>query len=154
MSVTFEQIYVETPQYDAVAREYADLESSFASAKTADQWTEIVHRWDQIRRRLETWSALVSLRFNQDTQNEQYKKDREYSDELQPRLTDLDVKIKRLLLASLQRAALEKKYGPQAFALWQADVLSFEPSIQDHLVREAKLQAEYGELMARAKLQF
>jgi M3 family oligoendopeptidase len=154
MSVTFEQIFVETPQYEEIAREYAELESSFAAAKTAEQWQEIVHRWDQIRRRLETWSALVSLRFNQDTGNEQYKKDREYSDELQPRLIDLDVKIKRLLLASPQRAALEQKFGPQAFALWQADVASFEPAIQDHLVREAKLQAEYGELMAGAKLQF
>ncbi|QDU31229.1 Peptidase family M3 [Anatilimnocola aggregata] len=154
MPVTIDQIFVETPQYEEVAREYAELEASFARAKTAEQTAEVVHRWDQIRRRLETWGALVSLRFNQDTRNEEYKKEREYSDELQPRLTDLDVKIKRLLLASPHRGALEQKYGTQAFALWSADVMTFEPAIQDHLVREAKLQAEYGEVMATAKLQF
>ncbi|WP_425617087.1 M3 family oligoendopeptidase [Anatilimnocola sp. NA78] len=154
MPVTIDQIFVETPQYDEVAREYAELEAAFARATTAEQTAEVVDRWDQIRRRLETWGALVSLRFNQDTRNEQYKKDREYSDELNPRLTDLDVKIKRLLLASPHRAALETKYGPQAFALWSADVMTFEPSIQEHLVREAKLQAEYGEVMATAQLTF
>ena len=154
MSVTIDQIFVEKPVYDEVAREYAELETSFARAKNADECSEVVHRWDQIRRRLETWSALVSLRFNQDTGNEQYKTDREYSDELQPRLTDLDVRIKRLLLASPHRAALAKKYGEQAFALWSADVMSFEPAIQEQLVREAKLQAEYSEVMAAAKLKF
>ncbi len=154
MPVTFDQIFVETPQYDEVAREYAELEAAFARAKDGLQCTEIVNRWDQIRRRLETWSALVSLRFNQDTGNEQFKKDREYSDELQPRLTNLDVRIKRLLLASPHRATLAAKFGEQAFALWSADVMSFEPAIQDQLVREAKLQAEYSEVMAAAKLQF
>ena len=79
MSVTIDQIFVEKPVYDEVAREYAELETSFARAKNADECSEVVHRWDQIRRRLETWSALVSLRFNQDTVNGQYKTDREYS---------------------------------------------------------------------------
>jgi M3 family oligoendopeptidase len=154
MPVTIDQIFVETPQYEEVAREYAELDASFARAATIDQLVETVDRWDQIRRRLESWGALVSLRFNQDTRNEEYKKEREYCDELQPRLTDLDVKVKRLLLNHPQRAALEQKYGPQAFALWSADVMSFEPAIQDHLVREAKLQAEYSEVMATAKMQF
>jgi M3 family oligoendopeptidase len=154
MSVTIDQIFVEKPQYDEMAREYADLEAAFARAKSAEECNEVVHRWDQIRRRLETWSALVSLRFNQDTANEQYRADREYSDEIQPRLTDLDVRIKRLLLASPYREDLAKKYGEQAFALWAADVMSFEPAIQDHLVQEAKLQAEYSELTAAAKLEF
>ena len=73
----------------------------------------------------------MNLRFNQDTTNEQYKKDREYCDELTPKLIDLDVRIKRLLLAHPRRAELEQKFGPQAFALWEADVMSFDPAIED-----------------------
>jgi M3 family oligoendopeptidase len=49
---------------------------------------------------------------------------------------------------------VERKFGPQAFALWDADVLAFDPAIIDDLVREANLQAEYNELTAGAKLQF
>ena len=38
--------------------------------------------------------------------------------------------------------------------LWEADVMSFDPAIEQHLVREAKLQAEYNELTAGANLSF
>ena len=110
--------------------------------------------WDKLRREIETWSALVYLRFNQDTGNAEYKAEREYCDELSPRLTDLDVRIKRLLLASSHRAALEQKFGKQAFALWEADIMAFDPKIEQHLVRENKLQAEYGELTAAAQVEF
>ena len=68
------------------------------------------------------------------------------------KLTDLDVRIKRLLAGAVRSAPeLEQKFGPQAFALWEADVMAFDPEIEQHLVREAKLQAEYSELTAAAQ---
>ena len=38
--------------------------------------------------------------------------------------------------------------------LWEADVLTFEPAIETDLVDEAKLEAEYTELLAAAKVEF
>jgi M3 family oligoendopeptidase len=152
--LTIDQLTAPTPTYDDLAAKYRVLESELTAASTGAAAAAVVHLWDKLRRELETWSSLVNLRFNQDTTHEQYKKDREYCDELTPRLIDLDVRIKRLLLAHQRRADLEQKFGPQAFALWEADVMSFDPAIQDDLVREAKLQAEYNELTAGAKLSF
>jgi M3 family oligoendopeptidase len=152
--LTIDDLSAPTPVYDGLAIQYRTLEAELKTAATGAAAADVVVRWDMIRRALETWSALVNLRFNQDTTNEQYKKDREYCDEITPKLTDLDVRIKRLLLAHPQRPELERRFGRQAFALWEADVMSFDPAIEDHLVREAKLQAEYNELTAGAKLQF
>ena len=152
--LTIDQLKAPTPTYDDLAAKYRILESELSAAATGEAAAEVIQRWDVLRREFNTWSSLVTLRFNQDTTSAQFKKDREYCDELTPRLTDLDVRIKRLLLSHPRRADLERRYGPQAFAIWEADVMSFDPVIEEDLVREAKLQSEYNELTAGAKLNF
>jgi M3 family oligoendopeptidase len=152
--LTIDDLSAPAPVYDDLAAKYAALEAELNAAATGPAAIAVVEQWDKLRREIETWSALVNLRFNQDTTNEQYKRDREFCDEITPKLTDLDVRIKRLLLKHPRRADVEGKFGPQAFALWDADVLAFDPAIIDDLVREANLQAEYNELTAGAKLQF
>ena len=55
--------------------------------------------WDRLRRRFETWSALVHLRFAQDTADAAAKADRDYADALSPEAADLENALKRRLLA-------------------------------------------------------
>jgi len=93
-------------------------------------------------------------RFEQDTRNEQYKRDRDYRNELHPKVQELDTRIKRLLLEPARREKLQGVFGEQAFALWKADVLTYDPVIQDDLVRESKLDAQYTELLASAEIEF
>ncbi|MDX1947768.1 MAG: M3 family oligoendopeptidase [Pirellulaceae bacterium] len=152
--LTIDQLSAPTPIYDELAAKYGALETALQAAQTATESAAVVARWDVLRREIETWAALVHLRFNQDTGHAQFKADREYCDEISPKLTDLDVRIKRILLASPHRQELEKQLGKQAFALWEADVMAFDPAIEQHLVREAKLQAEYNELTAAAQVEF
>lgn len=64
------------------------------------------------------------------------------------------MQLKRQLLASPRRAEYEARIGKQAFLLWEADVTTFEPAIEADLVAEARLSAEYTELLASAKLPF
>ena len=152
--LTIDDLRATTPVYDDIAAKYATIEAELRSAPSFEAALAAIAQWDQLRREIETWSALVHLRFNQDTANEVYKKDREYCDEITPRLTDLEVRIKRILLASEHRPRIDQHFGPQACALWEADVMAFDPAIQEHLVRESKLQADYNELTASAQLQF
>lgn len=153
-NIDFHSFHVATPTYDQVARECGQLEAQFEGAIQHEDRIAVVHRWDKLRRRLETWNALVNLRFQQDTRNEEYKKAREYADELSPKLVDLEVRMKRKLLGSPHRAELQRSLGSQAFALWEADVLTYDPVIEADMVRESKLQAEYTELLAAAQLDF
>src|SRR5690606_3679800 len=100
------------------------------------------------------WEALVELNFNQDTRKPEYKKARDYCDELRPKLTELAVAMKRRLLDSPRRAELEAHFGPQAFALWKANITTYDPVIEQDLVQEAKLEAEYVTLTADVKIPF
>ena len=62
--------------------------------------------------------------------------------------------FKRLLLENADRSSLEARFGTHAFNLWQADRDSFEPSIVEDAVAEAKLDSKYTELKAGAKVTF
>jgi M3 family oligoendopeptidase len=152
--LTIDDLRAERPDYDSLAAKYRQIEAKAGKAANLEAMVDAIQEWDGLRRDFDTWSALVNLRFNQDTTNAQFKAEREFCDEIAPKITDLDVRIKRLLLASPQRQALEAKFGRQAFALWEADVLAFDPKIEQRLVQESKLQAEYNELNAAAQVEF
>jgi M3 family oligoendopeptidase len=152
--IDFHAIEAPAPAYEEIVAEYRQFSAAFDEAAAPAERLAAVARWDACRRRLETWESLTNLRFNQDTRNDEYKRARDYCDELRPKLTELAVAFKRKLLGSGHRAELESHFGRQAFALWEADVLTFDPAIERELVRESKLGAEYTELLASAALEF
>lgn len=150
----FEEITAPTPTAESVAARYSELEATLAAAKSDVEALAVVRAWDDYRRELGTWEALVDLRFNQDTRNEQYKRDRDLCDQLRPKFTDGEVRFKRKLITGPWRVAVAKKFGRQAIALWEADLKTFEPAIEHDLIEEAKLQSEYTELTAAARFPF
>jgi M3 family oligoendopeptidase len=109
--------------------------------------------WDRLRRRYDTWSALVHLRFAQDTTDENAKADRDYADALSPEGADLENALKRRLLADGDRPAVAALVGGHALRLWETDVTTFDPLIKPDLEEEARVSARYTELLASAKLQ-
>ena len=152
--VDFANIQVKTPTLEQVKAEYQTINTALDTAKTRAEKEQALRKWDDLRRRLESWSALTSLHFSQDTRNESYKEEQDYSDELQPKLTALEVEMKRKLLSSSHKEELEVILGKHVFSLWSADVTTFEPAIEDDLVQESKLVNQYIELLASAEIEF
>jgi len=153
-TINFADIKVEIPQIDKVTAEYKNINDALDKAETTAAKKEALQQWENLRRRLDSWSAITSLHFSQDTTNEDYKKAQEYSDELQPKLTALEVAMKRRLLNSSDKAGYKSILGEQAFSLWSADVTTFESIIEDDLVQESKLINEYVQLLASASIEF
>jgi M3 family oligoendopeptidase len=153
-TVDFSEILAECPVLEKVTEKYQAIAASLNSAQTEIDREIALRQWEDLRRQLSTWSELTYLHFHQDTQNEEYKKARDYCDELSPKLTALEIDLKRQLLNSPVRSQLEELIGKHAFKLWQADLTTFDPSIETELVRESKLVAEYTELLASAKLEW
>lgn len=152
--LTIDDINPERPDLEEIAARYRGIENQFQEARDHRDQLEAVARWDGLRRELETWGAVTHLRFNQDTRNETFKREREFCDEVSPKFTDYDTRVKKRLLSSRFRPELENKLGHNAFALWEADVLAFDPVIEQDLVQQSKLEAEYSELTARAEVTF
>jgi 2-phospho-L-lactate transferase/gluconeogenesis factor (CofD/UPF0052 family) len=74
--IDFGSISVATPDKTSLATEYAALEQLLG----AGDLSGALHAWDAARRTFDTWSALVHLRFAQDTTDAEAKTAREYAD--------------------------------------------------------------------------
>lgn len=142
------------PAFDAVAKQYEQLTTRLRQATTRPQAVAVVQEWDRLLRELETWSNLVHLRFEQDTANEAYRAARQERDRLWPKFTELAIDFKRALLEGPRRDDIEQQFGTCAAGLWEAHVTSYDPQIEQEVVRESDLEAEYTELLAAARLSF
>ena len=139
----FREYELATPDYEAIAAQHEQLARAVDAATSGEEAIAAVERWDALRRRIATWSGLVSIRFSQDTRNEEYKKAREDRDELEPKLTSLAVAMKRRLLQSPHRTALAQRFGSHIFDLWRCDTASFDPVIEADVAQQSKLEANY-----------
>jgi M3 family oligoendopeptidase len=149
MTIHLSDITAPAPSPDSLAAEHAAIDALLDNG----QLQAALAQWDQQRRDYATWVALAQLRFQQDTADETAKAVRERADELGPVATGHEIAIKRRLLDSADRKALEAAVTPQVVRLWEADVTTFDPIIAARLEEENKLTAAYTELTASARLQ-
>jgi M3 family oligoendopeptidase len=153
-TINFADLKIATPTIEKVTAEYQEINQALDLAQTTAARQKALEQWEDLRRRLNSWSAITSLHFSQDTTNTDYQKAQEYSDELQPKLTALEVAMKRRLLNSTDQAEFKSILGEQAFSLWSADVTTFESVIEADLVEESKLINQYVQLLAGASIEF
>jgi M3 family oligoendopeptidase len=142
--VSYTAIQASTPTYETLQESYLALNAQFDSDLPG-----AIAAWDRLRRELDTWSALVHLRFAQDTTDAAAKAAREYADALHPVITEYETAFKRRLLALPQARAIA---GEHAARLWETDITTFDPAIKADLEEESRVAARYTELLASAKL--
>jgi M3 family oligoendopeptidase len=150
----FDNITIPNPTFDKIAKDYEELMAALDRTYDTDSRIAVVQRWDQICRQFCTWCVFVEIKFKQDTANEKFQANLSYRDEMQPKVTELEIAIKRRFLKEPFRKDIESKFNKQIIALWESDILTYEPVIQDDLIAESKLKAQYTSLKAAAELQF
>lgn len=150
----FADITAAPPNFEEVQAEYDEIGAALESAGSAQEAAGAFTRWDVLRRGFATWAALTQLQFQRDTANGGYKTAIELLNVLQPKITGLDVTMKRKFLRSPLRAELERLLGEYLFARWETDVTAYDPVIEPFSVQESTLEDEYTTLVAAAKVQF
>ena len=151
MTLRFADLHPPRPTRETLEAAYGTIHADLAAA-TPDRRGAALSRWDEERRRTESWSALVHLRFSQDTASAEARAERDYADTLAPEATRHEVSVKRRLLEHPDRAALIAEQGAHRVRLWEMDITTFDPAIAPALEEEARLCAEYTELLASARL--
>ena len=150
----FKDVDALVPDLDRLGQVARRICSQMASSETVDECVELIREWDRQRCEVGTYDALVSLRFHQDTSDADNKAAQDAWDADSPRWTELEVAVKRSVLAHPLRNGIEAVIGAQALALWDSDALAFDGAIKDNLARELALASEYTELTAGAELSF
>src|SRR6185312_12520592 len=98
--------------------------------------------------------AFASIRYTQDTSNEQYQQEQDFFDANEPAYTGLITEFYKVLVKSKYRPQLEKKFGAQFFRIAEMRLKTFAPEVEEDLVKENKLSSEYTKLIASAHIQF
>jgi len=136
-----------------MAETYRSIEATLAH-DGAVAWRDGFADWDAARRRWKSWANVTQLRYSQDTRSDVHREAQRELDRRAPAMTALDTTMKRRFLGSGARQELEADLGSQAFALWEADIATFDESISTALILESELTRTYTELLATAETPF
>ncbi|MEQ7051948.1 M3 family oligoendopeptidase [Paenibacillaceae sp. P-4] len=142
------------PDAKLIEQQIKQLISSFEAAESFEQQDRIMSDINKLRSEFDTQAQLVSIRHSIDTNDEFYKAEQEYMDEVGPVIQEYITDYYRALVNSKYRAELEAKWGVQLFQLAEKMLKTFSPEIIEDLQLENKLSTEYSQLIASAKVLF
>ncbi|MBT2756215.1 M3 family oligoendopeptidase [Mesobacillus foraminis] len=150
----FEEFEYKRPQLDELTEKFELALERFRGSSSANSQDEAMKEINELRNEVDTMMNICYIRHSIDTNNEFYKAEQDYLDELEPNVEGLVAKYYEALVSSPFKEELEKKWGRQLFALAEAQLKTFKPEIIPLLQRENKLSTEYTKLVASAKIQF
>lgn len=150
----FDQYTYVRPDLELVERDFSMTLEKFSKASSAQEQNELMNEINKLRNDLGTMFNLVYIRHSIDTNDEFYKAEQDYIDEIQPSVEGLITKYYEALVHSPFKQELEAKWGKQLFALAEAQLKVFSPEIVPLLQQENKLSTEYTKLVAAAKIPF
>src|SRR3954452_11413539 len=150
----FENYTYIRPNLKEVTEKFNAALESLKNAVTVDIQNEVMNEINKIRNDLGTMFNLCTIRHSIDTNDEYYKEEQDYMDEIQPEIEGLVTKYYQALVDSKFRTQLEEKWGIQLFALAEGQLKTFKPEIVPFLQKENRLSTEYTKLVASAKIDF
>lgn len=152
--IHFNELHAPKPNITDVASESSAILDQIQASQQLGDVLDSMKQWDRQRREVGTYLALVYLRFTQDTADEQAKANKDESDAMRPKLTELDNEIKKALVQHPLRSELEQQVGSQMFSLWESEIPTFDPAISEDLIEESGLESQYTALTASAEFEF
>lgn len=152
--MSFENYTYERPNLDGLKVNFDTALENFKSAPSVEEQTKAMNEINKLRNDIGTMFNLCYIRHSIDTNDEFYKEEQDYMDEIQPEIEGLTTKYYQALVESKYRTELEGKWGKQLFALAEGQLKTFKPEIVPLLQQENRLSTEYTKLMASAKIDF
>ena len=135
----------------------ADFEAAievFSKATKLEEQDAAMTEINKLRSFFDSMNQIASIRYTQDTTNEQYEAEQKFFDEQLPVFQELESKFYRALISSQFREALQEKWGKQLFDIAAAKVKTISPEVVEDLKKENHLVSSYTKLIASAKIMF
>ncbi|MDF2903090.1 MAG: oligoendopeptidase [Bacillus sp. (in: firmicutes)] len=150
----FEDYLYTRPNISEIESEFQIGLEQFNQASSVAEQIKAIEKINVVRNNFGTMVNLCYIRHSIDTNNEFYKSEQDYIDEIEPEVEGLVTKYYQALVNSKYRKDLESKWGTQLFALAETQLKTFTPEIVPLLQKENKLSSEYTKLIASAKILF
>ncbi|WP_066289756.1 M3 family oligoendopeptidase [Bacillus sp. FJAT-29937] len=152
--MSFENYTYTRPNLTELSKKFDEALVIFNDAKSAKEQISAMKEINDLRNDIGTMFNLCYIRHSVDTNDEFYKAEQDYMDEIQPEVEGFVTKYYEALVKSDFRNELEEKFGSQLFALAEAQLKVFSPEIVPLLQKENKLSSDYTKLIASAKIDY
>ena len=150
----FSEMKYERPEFEQTSEKYKNLLEGFKNAKTADEAFAAYKEIDTFSMHVFSMFSIAHIRNTLDTNDEFYAKEKQYMDEVNPKLMQMQQLINTALLESPFRKQMEDAWGTLMFEKAEMQLKTFSPGIIPDLQEENKLVTEYNNLIASAQIEF
>ncbi|MCL2226058.1 MAG: M3 family oligoendopeptidase [Oscillospiraceae bacterium] len=150
----FPQMPYARPDYDETRAKLEALLTKFKDAKTKEECFAVCEEIDEYSKDIGTMFNLAYIRNTLDTTDEFYDKEKAYSDEVSPKLTEVQQELVMAKLQSPFRKDMEEAWGTLMFDNAEIQLKTFTPAIVPDKQEENRLQSEYSKLIASAQIEF
>lgn len=138
--------------FDDVENDYRQIRIRLEDARTDREIVAVFRHWETLRRLIDGWKNLISLRLRQDTADEARRVAAAHASALTPTFDEYDAKIKRVLLE--RRSVLEAFLGPHILDRWQVDFDTVAEGVRGDLEAERRLGDEYTIVLGGIRCDF
>ena len=144
----------ERPDYEKTAGEYERLLDALEKAENAEAFLPVFWKINQLRTRIETMSALCSIRHSINTKDAFYDAEKEYWDKTWPLYQAFESRLGSIAVNCPFRETLTGVIPETYFRLAECALRSFSEEIIPLLQKENLLCSEYAKLTASAEIEF
>jgi len=152
--MSFENYTYIRPNVKEVTTKFEEVLVRFKNATSVEEQSKVMNEINRLRNDVGTMFNLCYIRHSIDTNDDFYREEQDYIDEIQPEVEGLVTKFYQALMDSNFRPQMEAKWGTQLFALAEGQLKTFKPEIVPLLQKENRLSTEYTKLLASAKIEF
>ncbi|MBR6771064.1 MAG: M3 family oligoendopeptidase [Lachnospiraceae bacterium] len=135
-------------------KEIQDIIEKSKAAASGEEQFQVHQKYYEWSKELDTMMALAQIRHDVDTTDEFYSKEKDYYDEIRPKLTKWIVEYRKLLYHSPYRSFLEEKIGRVAFKNIELELKSFDEKLIPLMQEENALTTRYDKLIAGARIEW
>ncbi len=148
----FKDMPYERIGYEKVEKEFKDIIEEFKAGKSGEEQFESHKKYYALTNQVNTTMTIAHIRHDIDTTDEFYNAEKEYYDEMQPKLANLIVEYQQSMYESPYRSFLEEKIGKVAFKNIELQMKSFDEKLIPLMQEENALTSRYDKLIASAKI--
>lgn len=154
ITMKFSEFSYVRPDIKVVEVKFKELLGQFNEAESFEDQDTVMVKINKFRSEVETMMVITSIRHSIDTNDEFYKAEQDFFDEVGPLYQGMGTEYYAALIGSKFRKELEAKWGKQLFGIAELTLKTFKPEIIEDLQQENKLSTEYQKLLASAKIMF
>ncbi|MFZ3576941.1 M3 family oligoendopeptidase [Virgibacillus sp. DJP39] len=151
---TFDNFNYERPNLGKEKSAFTSLLNTFKTASSIEEANKAINEINEFRNHLSTLFNLVYIRSSIDTNDDFYQKERDFFDDIDPEIKEINTDFYKELVKSPYRDDLEKQWGEQLFQIADFEIKAFDPKVMKLLQKENKLTSKYSKLVASAEVEF